>query len=71
MKRLHLVSLRVPRLLRKKLENVLLIVVAKSHSCPGCTIGQVCVIAAMAVVTKSCEPNGLYAGFPAIRIKNL
>lgn len=44
---------------------------ARAVILPGCTIGQGCVIAAMAVVTKSCEPNGLYAGVPAIRIKNL
>jgi len=38
---------------------------------PGCTIGHGCVIAAGAVVTKSCEPNGLYGGVPAKRIKDL
>ncbi len=38
---------------------------------PGCTIGRGCIIAAGAVVTRSCEPNGMYAGVPAKRIKNL
>ncbi len=38
---------------------------------PGCTIGEGCIIAAGAVVTKSCEPNGLYGGVPAKRIKDL
>ena len=30
-----------------------------------------CIIAANSVVTKSTEPNGLYAGVPARRIKDL
>ncbi len=38
---------------------------------PGVTIKQGCVIAAGAVVTKSCEPNGLYAGVPARRMRDL
>lgn len=38
---------------------------------PGVTIGAGCVIAAGAVVTKDCEPNGLYAGVPAKRVKEL
>lgn len=38
---------------------------------PGVTIGQGCVIAAGAVVTKSTQPDGLYAGIPAIRIRDL
>jgi maltose O-acetyltransferase len=38
---------------------------------PGVTIGAGCVIAAGAVVTKDCEPNGLYAGTPARRIRDL
>lgn len=37
----------------------------------GCTIGRGSVIAAMSVVTKSCEPNGLYAGVPARRVRDL
>jgi maltose O-acetyltransferase len=38
---------------------------------PGVTIGRGCVIAAGAVVTKDCEPQGLYAGVPARRIRDL
>lgn len=38
---------------------------------PGVTIGAGCVIAAGAVVQRDCEPNGLYAGVPAKRIKDL
>ena len=38
---------------------------------PGVTIGEGCIIAAAAVVTKNCQPNGLYAGVPARRIKDL
>lgn len=37
----------------------------------GVTIGQGCIIAAGAVVVKDCEPNGLYAGVPARRLKDL
>ena len=37
----------------------------------GVTIGAGCMIAAGAVVVSDCEPNGLYAGVPARRIKNL
>lgn len=44
---------------------------ARAVILPGCTVGQGCIIAAGAVVTKSCEPNGLYAGVPARRIKEL
>ncbi|HIX06486.1 MAG TPA: acyltransferase [Candidatus Fournierella pullicola] len=36
----------------------------------GITIAQGCVIAAGAVVTKSTEPFGVYAGVPARRIKD-
>ena len=35
---------------------------------PGVTIGEGCVIASGAVVTKDCEPYGIYAGIPAKRI---
>ena len=35
------------------------------------TIAEGCVIAAGSVVTKSTDPNGLYAGVPAKRIKDL
>lgn len=38
---------------------------------PGVTIGDGCVIAAGAVVTVDCEPNGLYAGVPARRVRDL
>ena len=35
---------------------------------PGINIGEGCVIAAGAVVTKDCEPYSIYAGVPAKRI---
>jgi maltose O-acetyltransferase len=35
------------------------------------TIGSGCIVAAGAVVVKDCEPNGLYAGVPARRVKEL
>ena len=38
---------------------------------PGVTIGRGCVIAAGAVVSGDCEPDGLYAGVPAKRVKDL
>jgi maltose O-acetyltransferase len=38
---------------------------------PGITIGKGCVIAAGALINKDCQPNGLYAGIPAKRIKEL
>jgi len=38
---------------------------------PNVTVSAGCVIAAGSVVTKSTEPNGLYAGVPAVRIKDL
>lgn len=38
---------------------------------PGVTIGKGCVIAAGSVVTKDCDADGLYAGIPARRIRNL
>lgn len=38
---------------------------------PGVRISEGCVIAAGAVVDKSTSPNGLYAGIPAKRIKDL
>ncbi|WP_407672032.1 acyltransferase [Noviherbaspirillum soli] len=38
---------------------------------PGVTIGEGCIIAAGAVVIKSTLPNGLYAGNPAKRLKDL
>jgi len=38
---------------------------------PGVTIGDGCVVAAGAVVTHDCEPDGLYAGVPARRVRDL
>jgi maltose O-acetyltransferase len=38
---------------------------------PGVTIGDGCLIAAGAVVARDCEPNGLYAGVPAKRLRDL
>lgn len=38
---------------------------------PGITIARGCVIAAGAVLTKDTELDGLYAGVPAKRVKNL
>lgn len=38
---------------------------------PGVTIAPGCVIAAGAVVAKDTQPNGLYAGVPAKRIREL
>lgn len=38
---------------------------------PGVAIKHGCIIAAGAVVARDCEPNGLYAGVPARRIKDL
>jgi maltose O-acetyltransferase len=37
----------------------------------GVTIGAGSVVAAGAVVTRDCEPNGLYAGVPARRVRDL
>lgn len=44
---------------------------ARATILPGVTIGEGCVIAAGAVVTKDCAPNGLYGGVPAKRLKDL
>ena len=44
---------------------------ARAILLPGVTIGEGCVIGAGAVVTKDCLPNGLYAGTPARRIREL
>ena len=38
---------------------------------PGVTIAKGCIIAANSLVTKYTEPNGLYVGKPAKRIKEL
>ena len=38
---------------------------------PGVTVGSGCIVGAGAVVTHDCEPNGLYAGVPAQRKRDL
>jgi maltose O-acetyltransferase len=38
---------------------------------PGVTVAEGCVIAAGAVLTESTQPNGLYGGVPAKRIRDL
>lgn len=38
---------------------------------PGCVIGDGVIIAAGSIVVKSCEPNSIYAGIPAKKIKEL
>jgi maltose O-acetyltransferase len=38
---------------------------------PGVTVGDGCVIAAGAVVNADCQPDGLYAGVPARRVRDL
>ena len=38
---------------------------------PGVTVAEGCVVAAGAVVTRSTEANGLYAGVPARRLREL
>jgi maltose O-acetyltransferase len=37
----------------------------------GVTIGSGCIVGAGSLVTKDCEPNGLYVGIPAKRIKDI
>ena len=44
---------------------------ARSIILPGVVIGKGCVIAAGSVVIKDCEPNFLYGGNPAKKIKKL
>lgn len=44
---------------------------ARATILPGVNIGHDCVIAAGAVVTKDCEPYGVYGGVPAKRLKDL
>ena len=44
---------------------------ARAVILPGCTVGRGCVVAAGAVVARPCEANGLYAGVPARRIRDL
>lgn len=38
---------------------------------PGVTVAKGCVVAAGAVVTRDTDPDGLYAGVPAVRIRDL
>jgi acetyltransferase-like isoleucine patch superfamily enzyme len=38
---------------------------------PGVTIGEGCIVAAGAVVTDDCAADGLYAGIPARRVRDL
>lgn len=38
---------------------------------PGVTIGPGCIIGAGAVVTSDCEPDGVYVGVPARRVRTL
>lgn len=44
---------------------------ARSTILPGVSIGAGCVIAAGSMVLKDCEPNCLYAGIPAKKVKEL
>jgi maltose O-acetyltransferase len=44
---------------------------ARAVVLPGVTIGAGCLIAAGTVVSSDCEPNGLYAGVPARRTRDL
>lgn len=38
---------------------------------PGVTVGRGCVIAAGSVVTRDCEPDSVYAGVPARKVRTL
>jgi acetyltransferase-like isoleucine patch superfamily enzyme len=38
---------------------------------PGVTIGDGCVVASGSVVTQDCEADGLYAGTPARRVRDV
>lgn len=44
---------------------------ARSIILPGVTLGDGCVIAAGSVVNRDCEPDCLYAGVPAKKIRTL
>lgn len=44
---------------------------ARATILPGVTVARGCVVAAGAVVTRSTEPDGLYAGVPAVRRRDL
>lgn len=44
---------------------------ARATILPGVTIGSGCVIAAGSVVVNDCQPDSLYAGVPAARVRAL
>ena len=44
---------------------------ARATVLPGVTIGPGCIVGAGAVVTQDCEPNGVYVGIPARRVRDL
>jgi maltose O-acetyltransferase len=44
---------------------------ARATLLPGVTVGKGCIVGAGAVVTRDCEPNGIYAGNPARRLRDL
>jgi maltose O-acetyltransferase len=44
---------------------------ARAVLLPGVKVGEGCIVAAGAVVTRDCLPHGLYAGVPARRIRDL
>jgi maltose O-acetyltransferase len=44
---------------------------ARAMLLPGVKVGEGCVVAAGAVVTRDCLPHGLYAGVPARRVRDL
>lgn len=44
---------------------------ARATVMPGVTVATGCIIAAGALVTRDTAPHGLYAGVPAVRIKDL
>ncbi|MCU1527312.1 MAG: hypothetical protein JWP75_1075 [Frondihabitans sp.] len=44
---------------------------ARATVLPGVTIGEGCVVAAGAIVTKDCLPNTLYVGAPARAVRTL
>ncbi|KQU46709.1 acetyltransferase [Rhodococcus sp. Leaf278] len=38
---------------------------------PGVRVGAGCIVGAGSLVTKDCDPDGVYVGSPAIRVRNL